>query len=347
MSWRALAVSAALALLSGCGGTLGSNYLVQATEGQFWLLRSRRPLDEVTTDASVEERTRTLLAEVPRIKKYGESQGLKPTSNYDSFVDVGSPAVTWVVSASAPLSFRSTLWRFPIIGAISYVGWFDRADALAHGAKLRAEGLDVDVRGAGAFSTLGWLNDPVLSSMLRPGEGALGDLVDVVLHESTHATYYLNGQAFLNESLATFVAGRMTRDYFDLTRGPGSAERAAYERDELAAHQRREGLHAVFQELDAVYKSPLPDAEKMARKNAILADAQKRFGGRPLNNAVLIQYRTYDTGLARFDTLYQECGSWPRFWAAIRTIDKTSFATLQQQDLTAPLEHARASCKQP
>ncbi|RYE84591.1 MAG: hypothetical protein EOO75_17940, partial [Myxococcales bacterium] len=325
-------LAAALGLLAGCGGPLGSGYLTQAAEGQFWLLRSRRPVTEVAADQDVDASIRTLVGEVPRIKQYGESQGLTPNRNYTSYVDVGSPAVTWVVSACEPLRFKSTIWKFPIIGAITYVGWFDRAEADEHGAKLRARGLDVDVRGAGAYSTLGWLPDPVLSSMLYRGDGALGGLVDVVLHESVHATYYLNGQSYLNESLAMFVAGRLTRDYFDLTRGPHSSERAAYERDEAAAERRRHGLHEVYNQLDALYQSPLPDADKLAQKTAILADAQRRFGGRGLNNAVLIQYRTYGSGQERFEALYQACGGWPRFWDAIRTIDKSSFASLQQED---------------
>lgn len=345
---RRLAGAAALALaLAGCGGPLGSGYLTQAAEGQFWLLRSRRPVTEVAADDEVDPSVRALVGEVPRIKQYGESQGLKPNRNYTSYVDVGSPAVTWVVSACDPLKFRSTIWRFPIIGAITYVGWFDRAEADEHGAKLRARGLDVDVRGAGAYSTLGWLPDPVLSSMLYRGDGALGGLVDVVLHESVHATYYLNGQSYLNESLAMFVAGRLTRDYFDLTRGPRSAERAAYERDEAAADHRRHGLHEVYNQLDALYSSDAPDREKLARKAAILADAQKRFGGRGLNNAVLIQYRTYGSGQDRFEALYQACGGWPRFWEAIRTIDARSFASLQQEDLSAPLDQAIRHCQGP
>jgi len=341
---RPLLAFFALSLLSGCGAQLGAGYLAQAAEGQFWLLRSRRPLDEVIGDPATQPRTRALLGEVPQIKHFGEQSGLKPTSNYDSYVDVGGPAVTWVVSACDPLAFRSTIWKFPIIGAITYVGWFDRKEADAHGDRLRARGLDVDVRGAGAYSTLGWFKDPVLSTMLHSGEGALGGLVDVVLHESVHATYYVNGQSYLNESLANFVAHRLTLSYFTGTRGADSPEYRAYRRDLDYGERRTRGLHEVYQQLASLYESPAPPAEKLARKATLLGDAQRRFGGRPLNNAVLIQYKTYGSDLALFDQLLDTCGDWPRFWQAIRTIDEKSFQRPQQEDLAPVLQAALTHC---
>jgi predicted aminopeptidase len=330
--------------LQGCGSQLGAGYLAQAAEGQFWLLRARRPIEQAVADPSTPEPTRALLAEVPRIKQFGEQQGLKPTSNYAHYVDVGGPAVTWVVSACDPLTFKSTIWKFPIIGAITYVGWFDRDEAKEHAKRLKAQGLDVDLRGAGAYSTLGWLPDPVLSSMLHPGPGALGGLVDVVLHESVHATYYLNGQSYLNESLATFVARRLTRDYLRSTRGEDPPELRAYEEDQERAERRRQGLHRVYEELDQLYRSPLPAGEKLARKTAILTEAQRTYGGRPLNNAVLIQYRTYGSDHDGFDALFRRCGGWPRFWEAIRSIQTGSFERTQQEELGAVLRQAAERC---
>lgn len=339
MTRGAVASIAAAALwLAGCG-PLGPGYMAQAVEGQFWLLRSRRPLDEVVADEKAPERARKMLGEVPRIKQFGEQHGLKATRNYETYVDVGGPAVTWVVSACDPLAFRPVVWSFPVIGAITYVGWFERSEAVAHGERLRGAGLDVDVRGAGAYSTLGWLRDPVLSSMLHEGDGALGGLVDIVLHESVHATYYVNGQSYLNESLASFVAEELTRGYLRQTRGPESTELRAYERDERSAEERREGLHRVYLELERLYASPLPPSEKLAKKAALLADARRAFRiSRPLNNAVLIQYKTYGTGRGEFRGLLEACGgSWPRFWASLRAMPEGSLGRPQQEDIAPAL----------
>src|SRR4029078_3952588 len=129
------------------------------------------------------------------------------------------PAAVWVVSACEQLRFRSKEWHFPIVGSFPYLGWFDLEQAKAFADELRAESWDVDVRGAHAYSTLGWFRDAVLSTMIPEGKEALGELVNVVLHESVHATVYIEGQAFFNESIASFIADRLTDHYLIQTRG--------------------------------------------------------------------------------------------------------------------------------
>ena len=55
-------------------------------------------------------------------------------------------------------SCRCTLktWCFPVMGCVGYRGYFDRAEADALAAQLRAEGWEVSVYGVPAYSTLGW-----------------------------------------------------------------------------------------------------------------------------------------------------------------------------------------------
>jgi predicted aminopeptidase len=343
---RLALVLGALGALPGCGNALGAGYLTQAAEGQFWLLRSARPIPEVTADEATPVRTRTMLSEVASIKHFGEEQGLTPTKNYEAYVDVRGPAVTWVVSACEPLAFRPRSWNFPIVGNITYVGWFDLEDARAHAARLGADGLDVDLRGASAYSTLGWLRDPILSSMLAEGDGALGGLVDVVIHESVHATYYLKGQSYLNESLASFIAPKLTRDYLTRTRGAAAPELTAYERAEALGREHREKLHGVYLTLEALYSSPAPAAEKLEKKAKIMAETQAQLRlRRPLNNAVLVQYRTYDTSHEDLEALFAACGrSWPRFWGALRSLDLRSFVREQQSDLHPVLVPLQGHC---
>ncbi len=196
--------------LTGCAG-LG--YLLQAGKGQLEISNRAKPIDEVLKDERTPPRLKALLARIPEIKSFGERHGLKATSNYTEYVDLKRPAAVWVVSASEPLKFEPRRWSFPIVGSFTYLGWFDRKSAEEFGEELRKEGLDVYVRGASAFSTLGWFRDPVLSTMIGSGDTALGELANVVLHESVHATFYLKHQSYFNESLASFVADRMTPQY--------------------------------------------------------------------------------------------------------------------------------------
>lgn len=329
--------------LAGCTGCSSLGYLVQAGKGQLAISNRARPLDEVLADERTPPRTRELLKRVAEIKNFGESQGLKPTHNYAEYVQLDRPAATWVVSACEKLRFRPKQWSFPIVGSFTYLGWFDLQDAREHAERLKSEGWDVDVRGASAFSTLGWFRDPVLSSMIGEGPGALGSLVNVVLHESVHATYYVNGQSYLNESLASFIADRLTPEF--LANEPG--EREAYLRAEKESEARAELMKRAYLKLEALYESQLAEDEKTSQKSAILRDLEKAIGAkREINNATLVQFRTYGIGREEFAALFEACGGdWKRFWASIRKIDEQSFGSKHAEELgPAVLPLARAGC---
>lgn len=317
---------------TGCGGL---RYVSQAAGGQLSLAWKARPIPDVLRDPKTPPRIRALLDEVAAIKKFGEASGLKPTENYRDYVQLDRPEVVYVVSASEPLRFKSKVWSFPIVGDFPYLGWFKLDEAKAFASDLEKEGLDVDLRGATAYSTLGWFRDALLSSMIPDGDEALGELVNVVLHESVHATLHVPSQAYFNESLASFVADRLTPVYLEKTRGPGSVEQAAFERAEARAERWRKRLHEVYAQLAALYDSPRPDAEKREEKARILRELKEELKARrDLNNATLVQYRTYGVGTAEFSALYDACGkSWQRFLEALGTIDPRSFPRPQQEDL--------------
>jgi predicted aminopeptidase len=286
-------------------------------------------------DETTPPRIKDLLAEVEPIKKFGESQGLKPTPNYREYVHLDRTAAVYVVSASAPLEFKAKTWGFPIVGSFPYLGWFDYDDARNFADGLRKEGLDVDVRGARAYSTLGWFRDAVLSTMIPPGPEALGDLVNTVIHESTHATLYIKGQSYFDESLAEFVAEKLTPVYFKVTARGDSPELNAYIDGEAEDRKITRGFHEAYEALEKVYASSKSDAEKLEEKAKILADTKTRLGfKRDINNATLIQYKTYNTGRLDFERLWASCsGDLRRFLGALQSLRSDSFQESQQEDL--------------
>ncbi|WP_438015338.1 aminopeptidase [Sorangium sp. So ce315] len=317
------------ALLSGCTQV---RYLAQAGLGQLSMAWRTESLREAALDARRPWRTRALLREVPHIKRFGERHGLTPTGNYRTYVELDRPAAVWVVSACEPLRFRSKTWTFPIVGTIPYLGWFDLEDARAFAAPLKAAGWDVDVRPAGAYSTLGWLEDPVLSTMISGGDEALGELANVVLHESLHATLYVKGQTRLNESLANFVGDELAKLYLDERVGPFSAEKTAYMRGQERSEARARALHDAYVRLDRLYASPASDAEKRAEKEAVLARLAADIGARRrLNNASLVQFRVYNSGTPELRALLATCGgSWTRFLGALRKLEAQRFSAPQE-----------------
>ena len=322
--------------LSGCFTT---RYLTQAAAGEYALLRDARPIGQVVKDRAVPRRTRQLLAQVPAIKSWGQSRGLKPTSNYTRYTDLHRPAAVWVVQACAPLAFEPRRWHFPIVGSVPYLGFFDAKEAQAYAQSLEHDDLDVWVRGAAAFSTLGWFRDPVLSPMLSDGDDALGDLVNVILHESVHATLYVPGQSSFNESAASFVADAMTVELLTESFGGSGWQTRAWLDAEADGKKRVERLHQVTKELDALYRSGSPESHKRARKAVILANLKTELGLRRIpNNAMLAGFLTYSAGSDAFPRLKAACGSWKRTLEALSALEPGDFAQPQQETLDGVLD---------
>ena len=302
-----LALVATVAAL--CSGCFHIDYLAQAAYGQDEIAFLAEPIDEVLKKPGVPAHTRQLLSLIEDVKAYGEEHALDPTNNYQDFVQLDRSVVVYVVSASKPLKFEGVTWSFPIVGSVPYLGWFNRRDAKRQAQALREDGYDVDERGATAYSTLGWFADPVLSTMIRKGESAVGSMVNVVIHESVHATHYINGQTLFNESLADFVADFLTitylRDRLRADRWTLLAFQQAQHRGALRARR----FHETYQQLEALYASNIPDAAKLREKKRIVEALRAEFNfWRPINNATLAQSRQYHGGTPDFDKLLAACG---------------------------------------
>lgn len=334
---------------SGCG--VPFRYYPQAALGQLELFNRARPIDEVLKDVRVPERIRGLLGEIPDIKKYGEALGLKATSSYVDYVALDRPAVVWVVSASPRLALEPKRWNFPIMGGFTYIGWFSREAADRHAEEIRRqEGLDVDVRGAGAYSTLGWFRDPVLSTMIPQGVEARAELVNVILHESVHATFYIDHQSAFNESLASFVADRLTDGFFARTRDAGGTSADAgleqWRELEKKASLRRVRFHRAYLELEKLYlRKDISDAQKTFEKERVFGALRAEFkvpDARTLNNATLIQFKTYFTGQEDFAALLEKCGGqWDCFWKRLEPLrhePEKHFERRQQEDFPRVLQ---------
>jgi predicted aminopeptidase len=341
---RPLAPALALLAASGCS-TLG--YLGQAASGQFQMLHGARSIPKVLEDAQTPPRIRALLSEVEGIKAFGVRHGLKATPNYRRYCDLGREAAVWVVQACAPLAFEPRRWTFPLVGSVPYLGYFSRQQAQAHADALAREGWDVDVRPASAYSTLGWFSDPVLSTMISPGEEALGDLANVVLHESVHATVYVAGQSAFDESLASFVADRLTAVWLERELGAGAPQTLAWKKVEADRQSRVDRLHGAYQELDAVYRSARSAEQKRAEKARVLESVQRALSlKRPINNATLVGFRTYDAGGPHFERLLAACGGrLPAFLRAVRTVSGADFSSPQQQDLAPVIDRLAVRCR--
>lgn len=338
---RFLPIVGVLFWLFGLTGCLQVRYITQAAAGQEQLNSRGIDVQEIVEGEHLDKRTRDLLSHVAKIKAFGERYGLKRTKNYERYINLGRPAVVWVVSACHPLAFRPQVWKFPIVGSITYTGWFDKKDAQAYGASLQRRGWDVDVRPSPAYSTLGWFDDPILSTMISPEDDALGDLADVILHETLHATFYVPNQSTLNESVASFFGDNLAIKYLDETLGPDSPEKQAFVEHRERGEERGKIMKQAYADLAKVYASKAPREERLAEKariiDALRADLKTT---KKINNASLIQFKTYGSGKAELKQLFETCGSdFPRF---LKTLDR-----LRPSTKTAPPHSDPAVLLQP
>src|SRR5262245_443267 len=235
---RALvALAATAALASGCSDI---EYYWQGIAGQTDLLARAKPIPEViatTTDAALKGR----LQRAQEIRAFASRElGLPDNRSYTSYADLGRPYAVWNVFASPELSLTPRQWCFPVAGCVNYRGYFAEADARTEAARLAAAGDDVHVSGIPAYSTLGYFDDPVLSTFVRYREV---DLARLIFHELAHQVVYVKDDTSFNESFAVAVeeAG-VARWLAHEAQARGEAEREA-----LAAElQRGRELRAEF-----------------------------------------------------------------------------------------------------
>lgn len=336
---RSLLLLALVLLTTGC---LQVRYITQAAAGQEQLNSAGISVDEIVEGQHLDKRTRDLLAHVAKIKTFGERYGLKRTKNYERYINIRRPAVVWVVSACHPLAFRPQVWKFPIVGSITYTGWFEKKDAEEYADELKRRGWDVDLRPSPAYSTLGWFDDPILSTMIAPEDDALGDLADVILHETFHATFYVPNQSTLNESMAAFYGDELAVKYMDEAVGPDSPEKVAFLENKARGAQRGAVMKKAHEDLAKLYADrKRPKEERLAEKKRIIDALRAELKTkRAFNNASLIQYKTYGSGKPEMALLLQKCDG--DFVRMLKTLDR-----LRATSTTAPPHSDPAVLLQP
>lgn len=262
------------------------SYGVMQGRGQFEVLWNARSVEEVLADPAVADSLKERLVLVTQVREWGvDSLGLSETDNYTTLYDQKGKDILWVVTAARPYSLENKEWRFPIVGTVSYKGYFDYERALALQAELKEEGWDTHLRSVGAWSTLGWFSDPILSNMLFRLEG---DLANTILHELTHATVFVKDSLTFNENLATFIGHEGAKRFIADQWGADSPQLQRYleryqDRNIFSAHVLK-GLNR----LDSLYKSfepGMPLQEKEALKQLLIAQIVDQTSELPLHRA--------------------------------------------------------------
>lgn len=297
-------------------------YLLRAAWEEARILARRRPIAELVRDTAVEAPTRGKLALVLEARRFAQdSVRLTAGESFTTYSRLERDTLVLVVSAARRDRLVRHNWWFPIVGSVPYKGFFDFGAARKAARDLEGKGLDTYVRPASAFSTLGWFNDPLVTTTLRQDSV---DLANTVIHELTHNTFYAPGEAVFNESFANFVGSR-GGEWFYRARGDsaGAALSARRWEDEMAIGRFYDEVHHALDRAFAAHPADgrADSLARIAARDAIYAEARTRLvrdvaprlttipapalARVQLDNAVLLARRVYLTDLGLFERVYE------------------------------------------
>ncbi len=350
---RCTLLAACASLLTGCAAPLeGVGYYWQSVSGHLALMHSAQPIAELLRDPTLDPTLRGKLELAREVREFASAQlGLPDNGSYRSYARIGRPFVVWNVFAAPELSLRLEQGCFPVAGCVSYRGYFSREDAERYAQRLRARGLETQVAGVPAYSTLGFFDDPLPDTVTRYPDAEIARLI---FHELSHQVLYVKGDSRFNESFATAVQEVGVERWLAANelRTGNARVRRAYEE---FAGRRREFLALLLrhrEELERIYESDVPDSTKRAAKAAVFAALEHeyaalraRWGGFAgydhwfaggVTNAHLAAVAAYTELVPGFlRVLAEQGGSLPRFYAAARAL-----STLSRVERDARLETA-------
>jgi len=258
-----------LLMLCGCAD-LG--YYWHSANGHLAVMNQRVDIDDLLADDSLESDLRERLALVQEIRRFSiERLQLPANDSYDSYVELDRPYVIQNLFAAAEFSTRLYEWCYPIIGCASYRGYYDENRMLAYADDLKSRGLEVHIGQVSAYSTLGWFDDPVLSSFINWPDYRLAGLL---FHELTHQQVYIDDDTTFNESLASAVQQVGTELWLKSQNRVEDIDRLS--RWLAYREQAIKLIESTRERLAELYASDISVAEKRERKNRIFDDARNR-----------------------------------------------------------------------
>jgi predicted aminopeptidase len=312
-------------ILAGC-------YPLHAMHGHFDLMAKRQPVADIVADATASDDLKMQLQRAVAMRGFASRElGLPDNGSYRNYAQLDRDFPVWNVWITPEFDLQPRLSCFPVIGCVPYRGYYSKQAADAYAAGFRTAGDDVMVGGVTAYSTLGWFDDPVTSTMLRMADERLAGLL---FHELAHQVVYVKNNATFNESFARAVEIEGTLRWLE-SQGD-SAGTARYRTALARADDFFASVKAAREQLAVLYDSQQSPEAKRRGKAQILSDLRETqrqrktldsiwsaydpwFAG-DLNNARLAAVTTYYDEVAMFrDLLRESNGDFSAFYTAVQT----------------------------
>ncbi|HVZ77966.1 MAG TPA: aminopeptidase, partial [Gemmatimonadaceae bacterium] len=296
-------------------------YVTRAAWEEAHILARRQSIPALIADPATSPHVRAKLQLVLDARAYAQdSLHLRAGRSFTTYSTLTHDTLVLVLSGAYRDRLEPVTWWFPVVGRVPYKGFFDFAAARAAEHQLQADSLDAYLRPSPAFSTLGFFNDPLLSTSIADDSA---ELANTVIHELTHNTFYASGQAVFNESFANFAGSRGAAQFFR-SRGDtalaGTVDNRWHDEVVMARFWER-----TYRALDSAYRAhPEGKAARIAAHDTVYERARDdlirtvgpqlltvvvRYLARArLDNAELLARRIYLTDLDLFDAVFAREG---------------------------------------
>jgi len=336
-----------LVAVSGCH-TLG--FYGQAVKGQYQIFANQRSIEALMTETSTPPALKKRFELLQDLRGFAKDQLQLPTdSHYRKYADVHRPFVVWNVEAAPEFSLEPKTWWYPLLGSLTYRGYFSKSGATNYATYLRDRGYDVSVGGVSAYSTLGWFKDPVLNTFIFEDDA---ELAEIIFHELAHQRLFARGDTDFNEAFATSVGQEGARRWLKARGNTAGLEAylAHLHRSDQFVHlvmntrTRLEKFYGDEQTPDGQIKAsprkkPFPAPELREGKQKIFSEMQtdylrlkSEWGGDPeydgwfahsINNAQLNSVAEYYDFVPGFDQLLSSNGGdMEKFYQAAEKLSK-------------------------
>jgi predicted aminopeptidase len=328
-----LLVTALTLTLTPAAGCSSIGYYFQAVSGQMELTHKAQPISKVVADPDTGAELKAKLERVVEMRDFASRElRLPDNGSYRSYADIDRPYVVWNVFAAPEFSMKPEEWCFLFAGCVGYRGYFSKAGADQFASGLRAQRYDVYVGGVPAYSTLGWLDDPVLSTFVQYPDA---DIAELMFHELAHQVVYVQGDSTFNESFAVTVEREGVERW--LAAHGSEAQRRGFEQQQVRRQAFVELVASYRERLAQLYAEPLDAQQMRARKEQVLTQMRAEYGRlkrswdgfagydpwfeQPLNNAQLASVTIYTQLVPAFQRILRDNGGdLQRFYAEAKRL---------------------------
>jgi predicted aminopeptidase len=321
------------------GGCESLHFYQQAALGQLSLMRQGESVNSLLQDPDTPQALRERLQAVQSMLQFAEQDlQLDVGGRYQSYVGLKRDHVVWNVFVAPALVMRSEQWCYPLIGCAPYRGYFGKSDAEALAAVYAAKGFDTYVGGVSAYSTLGWFDDPLLSSFVFYSEPALANLL---FHELAHSKAWVKGDVAFNESFASFVGVQGAQHWLSLNNDSASRSlarwrqsQAEWQRFKSFALDAKADFATLYNGQSGSVEQRLQQRERARahwqqcyerHRQELGAGRFDRLMGENFNNALLMSLGTYEDWVGAFAQLFVDVEKdWQGFFTGVLALTALS-----------------------